>query len=270
MNDFTGKTALITGASSGIGEALARVFAAEGADLVLLARRLDRLEELATTLRQSGRSVWVFRCDVTQDGEMEAIVRAIESRGGKIDVVVANAGFGVAGALQKLSLEDYRRQFETNVFGVLRTVYATLGLLRASGGRLAIVGSVAGHVALPGASAYAMSKAAVRALADSLHGELAPQGIGVTLLSPGFVDSEIRRVDNRGRLHSEVSDPVPCWIRVPAETAAREMVQAIYRRKRERVITGHGKAIVFIHRHAPWLFRLLTRLGRARARPEPC
>ena len=145
------QTVLITGASSGIGAGLARDYARQGARLVLLARRRDWLETLATELRTFGAEVSVHVADVTREGDVAAVVAELAARGIGVDVVYANAGFGVAGPLPKITLEDYRRQFETNVFGLLRTVYETLDALRATRGRLVLVGSVAGHVAAPGA-----------------------------------------------------------------------------------------------------------------------
>jgi short-subunit dehydrogenase len=267
---FQGRTVLITGASAGIGAALARGFAAEGASLVLAARRVDKLEALAAELPTPKGHVRTFSCDVTQDGSIEDVVAQATRSGAKIDVVVANAGFGVAGPFERLSLDDYRRQLDTNVFGVLRTIYATLPALPRPGGQIAIIGSVAGWVPQPGASAYGMSKFAVRALAESLRMELAPEGIAVTLISPGFVDSDIRRTDNRGVLHEHARDSVPAWLRMPTERAARQIVDAIYRRQRERVVTAHGKLIVFIYRHAPWLVRWAQRRGlKARGEPRP-
>jgi NADP-dependent 3-hydroxy acid dehydrogenase YdfG len=128
---------------------------------------------------------------------------------GKLDIVFANAGFGVIGALKKLSLEDYRRQLETNVFGVLRTVYAVLPEIEKTNGNVAIISSVSGWVATPGASPYCMSKFAVRALVNSITPELRLAGVKVTLISPGFVVSNIRRVDNQGTLHGGAADPIP-------------------------------------------------------------
>jgi len=265
---FKGRTVLITGASAGIGAGLARCFAAEGANLVLAARRLDKLDALAAALPQPHGEVLTFACDVARDGSMEAVVAEAKRRGARIDIVVANAGFGVAGPLRKLELEDYRRQLETNVFGVLRTIYATLAELPRPGGQIAIVGSVAGWVPQPGASAYGMSKFAIRALAESLRFELGSEGIAVTLISPGFVDSDIRRTDNRGVVHEHARDAVPGWLRMPTERAAREIVTAIHRRRRERIVTAHGKAIVLFYRYAPWLVRWVQRRV-VRARPEP-
>jgi short-subunit dehydrogenase len=236
---------------------------------VLVARRTDRLRALAAELERDGRRVLAVAGDVTVDGDLPRAVAAARAAFGRLDVVVANAGFGVVGPVERLTLDDYRRQFETNVFGVLRTVYATLGDLKASRGRLAIIGSVAGHVATPGSSPYAMSKFAVRALAEALGHELAPAGVSVTLISPGFVDSEIRRVDNSGLLRADAPEPVPAWLLVSAERAARATVRAVARRRREAVVTGHGKVAVFFQRHLPWLVAAGIRAFGVRSRPEP-
>src|SRR5262249_50897168 len=152
-----------------------------------------------------------------------------------------------------LTLEDYRRQLETNVFGVLRTVYAGLPALEASQGRLVIIGSVSGHLSMPGGSAYAMSKFAVRALAEALGLGLERHGVSVTLISPGFVESEIRQVDNRGVVRSTPAPGPPRWLTMPTARAARLIVRATARRRREVVITGHGKLAVFLMRHMPWM-----------------
>lgn len=257
---FAGRTVLITGASSGIGSALAREFSRQGAALVLAARRLERLELLAQELRANGSEVLALRCDVTRDGDCEQLVAQVHAAGRRLDVVVANAGFGVAGAFGKLTLADYQRQFDTNVHGVMRTLRAGLDDVLQQRGSLVIIGSVAGHIAMPGNSAYAMSKAAVRALAYALRGELRRHGVSVTLISPGFVHSDIRRVDNQGRLHAGLPDFMPAWLLADADRVARIVVRAVHRRVRERVVTGHGRALVWVYRHMPWAFNAALRL----------
>ena len=266
MTGFHEKVVFITGASSGIGAALAREFARRGADVALAARRVDRLMDVAADVRRLGRRAAVISCDVTKDGDLEAAVGATLAELGRMDVVVANAGFGVVGRFDGLMLADYRRQLETNVFGVLRTAYAALGEIKRTRGSLVIIGSVSGHVAVEGGSAYSMSKFAVRALAQSLAYELEPEGVGVTLISPGFVASELYTVDNRGARHPDAVDCTPSWLRMPAEKAARQIVTAVARRRREHVITCHGKAAVFLQRHVPWLLSSLIRLARIRGR----
>jgi len=194
---FRDKVVFITGASSGIGEELARQLGQAGANLTLAARRKDLLEGLAQKIAAAGSTrPLVMQCDVTQDEDPKRAVAATVQQWGRLDVVIANAGFGVAGALKTLSIDDYRRQFDTNVLGVLRTIYAALPEIEKSHGNVVVIGSVSGWAASPGASAYAMSKFAVRALANSITPELAQSGVKVTLISPGFVVSDIRRVDN--------------------------------------------------------------------------
>jgi uncharacterized protein len=267
---FVGHAVLITGASSGIGAALAREFAAEGADVALLARRRDRLETLAAEIQSTGRRAAVIVCDVTRDGDLERAAGEARAAFGKIDVVVANAGFGVVGSLEALAIEDYRRQLETNLFGVLRTVYATLEDLKRVRGRLVLVGSVSGHLGVPGSTAYTMSKFALRGLAQSLGHELASYGVAVTLISPGFVVSELAQVDNRGVYHPTARRrPIPRLAVMSAERAARKIVAAVARRRRETVITGFGKLAVFLQRHAPWLVAAGISRFAIKGRREP-
>lgn len=256
---FRDKSVLITGASSGIGEELALQLARAGARLTLAARRKDRLESVAQRIAEPGRfRPLVSECDVTLDGDLERVVAEVVHAVGKLDVVFANAGFGVVAPLKKLTLEDFRRQFETNVFGVLRTIYAALPEAEKSRGNLAIIGSVSGWVSTPGAAPYSMSKFALRALANAITPELGHEGIKVTLLSPGFVASDIRRTDNLGQLHAHAKDPIPPGMMVSTPKAVREILRAVARGKRERIVTGHGKVLVAIERFAPWVTRALT------------
>ena len=265
---MTNQTVFITGASSGIGRALAKEFANQKADLILTARRLDRLQSLVADIQTSGGSAIPIQCDVTRDGDLDRAVKVALETYGKLDIVIANAGFGVAGDFEVFSVEDYRRQFETNVFGVLRTIYATLDSLKKSKGTLVLIGSVCGYVSLPGGSPYAMSKFAIHALAQSLTHELRPYGVSVVLIAPGFIESEFRQVDNQGNFHPLVEDPISSRLRMPTEKAAKQMVRAILQKKSEEIITHHGKWIIFIKRHFPWVLDICIKMG-LRARPEP-
>ena len=263
-----GKVVLLTGASSGIGAALARELAQRGAHLVLTARRLDLLEELAGELRVHGTQVLCVATDVTRDGDLEhAVARAVAQFGG-LDVVVANAGFSVVGAMAKLTQDDVRRQMETNFFGVLRTYYATRAALIERRGVLAMVGSVSGFISVPGSVAYSVSKFAVRALAEGLRAELYRDGVAVVHIAPGFIESELRRRDNKGQLPDQARDPVPRWLQMPATEAARQIAWAIECRCARQVLTRHGKVAVALSQHAYGLVDKLLRLSQVRWRAK--
>jgi short-subunit dehydrogenase len=257
---FQNKSIFITGASSGIGEELALQLAQLDARLTITARRRELLDQLAQKITASGKPApLVVPADVTNDTDLPHAVDEALRVHNRLDIVIANAGFGVVAHFNKLSLDDYRRQFETNVFGLLRTVYATLPAIEKSHGNVVLIGSVAGWAASPGASPYAMSKFAVRALANAITPELALSGVKVTLISPGFVASNIRRIDNKGALHADAAEPIPAWLVMPTDKAVRQILRAIAKGQPEAIITGHGKALVALQRFAPWLLRVIGR-----------
>ena len=263
---FRDKVVLITGASSGIGEELAWQLSQAGAKLTLAARRTELLEAVVRRIAAAQpMKPLAMACDVTRDGDLERAVAESVRQWGKLDAAIANAGFGVVGALKKLSLEDYRRQMETNVFGVLRTIYAALPEIEKTKGNIAIMGSISGWGAAPGTSPYAMSKFALRALANSITPELRRCGVKVTLISPGFVDSNIRRIDNRGKFHPAAKDPVPAWLVMRTDKAVRQMLRAVAQGQREVIVTGHGKILVALERFAPWIVRAAGRRMAAKA-----
>ncbi|MBX7259797.1 MAG: SDR family NAD(P)-dependent oxidoreductase [Candidatus Hydrogenedentes bacterium] len=259
---FEGQTVFITGASSGIGAELSRAFAREGANVALAARRADILRANVEAIHQEGGRALAVACDVHDRASLDAAVAATVEAFGGIDVAVANAGFGVSGAFWKLTPDDFRRQFETNFFGVLNTVYAVMPHLEKSKGRLGLVSSVLGRLGAPATAPYCASKFAVCGLAESLYFDLAEKGITVTCINPGIVASNIRMTGNDGVLREGRPDPAPAWIIVPTDRAARAIVTALYRRQFEAVITGHGKAAAFFARHFPrttrWLMRAST------------
>jgi NADP-dependent 3-hydroxy acid dehydrogenase YdfG len=256
------KVVFVTGASSGIGEALVRQAARQGAAVVLAARRLERIARVAAEIEAAGGRASAVRCDVTRDGELESAVAHGLERFGRLDIAVANAGISVNGCVADLSVDDFRRQLDTNVLGVVRTVHATLPALRATRGALAFLGSTNGYLSLPGYSPYCASKHAVRALADCLRHELARSGVSVTHIAPGFVESEIRVVGDDGIVRADAVDPVPRWLQRSAAGAARQMLRAIRRRRAETIITGHAWLAIFLSRHAPWLVSAGLRVGR--------
>jgi NADP-dependent 3-hydroxy acid dehydrogenase YdfG len=178
---------LITGASSGIGEATARRAAEAGYRLVLAARRLEKLEALAEELGGAQRALAV-RCDVTEWPEQEAMVETALDRLGRLDVAFANAGFGAGRSFLASTPEHWREMVLTNVYGAALTIRATIPALKESKGHLLLTGSVAGRRALPG-SLYSCTKWAVTAMGEAARLELDGTGVRVTLIEPGMVDT---------------------------------------------------------------------------------
>lgn len=259
----------ITGASSGIGAALAQEYATQGCHLVLVARRLDKLLSISESCQKLGAQVLIVKCDVTQMSDLENALKESLARFTKVDTLIANAGFGVAGPFSKLQPDDYRRQFETNIFGVINSVKIFAPEIIKNKGRIAMLGSVSSYIALAEGSPYAMSKFAVRAFAESLYFELKPKGVSVTLICPGFVQSEIRLVNNKGELREHTKDPVPTWIQMPANKAAQAICKAIQKRKPMAIITFHGKFLVFLRQHFPRFFRFMVARFAVKGRSEP-
>ncbi|MCA9506867.1 MAG: SDR family NAD(P)-dependent oxidoreductase [Myxococcales bacterium] len=259
MNKFKDQLAWITGASSGIGAALARELAREGAIVALSARRIDRLNELKNEI---GEQAYIYPLDVQNKEDVEKTVQEIIKDHGKLDVVIANAGYGVVSPFEKISESMWRKQFDTNVFGVIWTLQAAIPYLKESKGRAAIMTSVAGKLAIAHTAAYSSSKYALIGIANALYQELAPYGISVTNIAPGFIESEIFKVDNWGHLDPSKSKASRSLLRWPSNKAAKVMLRAIHERKREAVITGHGKVAAFLGTHlAPLTYWGLSKIG---------
>jgi NADP-dependent 3-hydroxy acid dehydrogenase YdfG len=178
---------LITGASSGIGEATARHAADAGYRLVLAARRIEKLEGLAAELGGSERALAV-RCDVTEWADQERMVGEALSRFGQLDVALANAGFGATRSFLAETPEQWKSMVLTNVYGAALTIRATMPALKESRGHLLLTGSVAGRRALAG-SLYSATKWAVTAMGEAARQELNGTGVRVTLVEPGMVDT---------------------------------------------------------------------------------
>lgn len=257
---FENQVVWITGGGSGIGRALALAFAGEGANVAVSGRREDRLEEVVEAVGSKEGKALAVRCDVTDEASVaEAVQKVVRTLGG-LDVAVANAGFSVAGRIEKLSAADWRRQLDVNVIGVAMTARYAIPHLRERGGRLVLIGSVTSMLPTPGVGAYAASKYAVRAIGQTLAVELHGSGVSCTTIHPGYIESEIAQVDNQGRFDASREDRRPQNLMWPADKAARVMIDAIAKRKREYTFTGHGKVGAFAGRHLPGLVHFgLTR-----------
>jgi len=188
-----GKVAIVTGASAGIGQATARSLAAEGATVVITARRLERLEALREEILEAGGTVLAIAADVTSQAEVEAVVTATLEAFGRIDVLVNNAGIMRIAPIQENRIDDWRRMVDVNVNGVLNYLSSVLPtMLEQSSGHIVNVGSVAGRRPFPGAAVYSATKFALRSLSWGLHLELGnAHGIRVTDIQPGYVSTEL-------------------------------------------------------------------------------
>ncbi|HEY0865529.1 MAG TPA: SDR family NAD(P)-dependent oxidoreductase [Lacunisphaera sp.] len=191
MPVLAGQVIIITGASSGIGEASARRLARGGAKVVISARRPDRLEALAQAIDPSGANVLAVAGDVTNDADRRKLVAATLGKFGRIDGLVNNAGYGTRGPVELVAVDLIRKNYETNVFSLIALTQLVLpGMRERGGGCIVNIGSVAGKIARPLSSIYDSTKHALEALTDGLRGELKPFGVRVSLIRPGFILTE--------------------------------------------------------------------------------
>lgn len=186
MQDIKNKVVLITGASSGIGEATALLLAARGARLVLGARGVDRLQALAARITDAGGTCTTARLDVARREDVASIVALAMERYGRLDVLVNNAGIGPISALDDLRVEEWDSMIDINIKGVLYGIAAALPVFRAQGcGHFVNIASTAAHRIVPNMAVYAATKVAVRAISEGLRQE-AGENLRVTVISPGF------------------------------------------------------------------------------------
>jgi short-subunit dehydrogenase len=219
---FAGQVAIITGASSGIGWALARTLAAEGCKVGLVARRQDQLAELAGEIEKAGGNAAFAVADVAERAQTVAAIRELASRLGPIDLLVANAGVGAPTTLMPFNVGDVEKMFRVNVLGVVYSLEAVLPqMLERRRGHLAAISSLAAYKGLPGESGYTSSKAALNVFMDGLRVQLRSKGIAVTTICPGFVKTPM----------TEVNEFKMPWL-LTAEEAARRIVRALKRKSK--------------------------------------
>ena len=200
VHNLKGKVAVVTGASSGIGEATARALSGRGASVVLAARSVDRLRTLEHEISSAGGRVLAVEADVSDVASVEAMIEQSTDTFGAVDVLVNNAGLGLSGRVSDVRAEDLRYVFEVNVIGALNCIQTALPHMR-SGGRIINVSSVVGKRAIPKVGAYCATKSALNALSDSLRVEVAERGITVTSVYPGTTRTAFR--DNSRRTKDE-------------------------------------------------------------------
>jgi len=242
MADFTDKVVIITGASEGIGRALALELAPSRAKLVLAARSASRLEELADECRAAGAEALGVQTDVTREAECRALVEAAIEAYGRIDVLVANAGRTMWAQFEDIEkpglLEDL---MSVNYFGSVYCTRYALPWLRKTGGRIVAVASVAGLTGVPARTGYCASKHAMIGFFDSLRIELADAGVSVTVVAPDFVVSEIHRRAINGKGEALGETPMNEDRIMTARECAQRIVAAAGQRKRLLVTSARGR-----------------------------
>ncbi len=192
--DLQGKTAIITGASSGIGEATAKKLAEQGVNVVLCARRTEKLEELKDEITQSGGNALVVTADVTNKEDWNTVIENTQEHFNSIDILFNNAGLMPLSYVEKLKTDEWEKMVDVNLKGVLNGVAATLPIMQEQKtGHIINVSSSAGRKYFPGGAVYCATKAAVTMFSEGLRQEIAPEyGINVTLIEPGFVSTELQ------------------------------------------------------------------------------
>ena len=226
-NNIEGKVIVITGASSGLGEAAARHLSAEGSTVVLGARRVDRIEAIANELKGGGSKALAIATDVTDHQQVKGLVDTAIKEYGRIDVMINNAGVMLHSPLERYKIDDWDQMIDINIKGVLYGIAAALPYMKQQmSGHFINISSVAGHKIRPAGAVYAATKHAVRVISEGLRMEVKPYNIRTTIISPGAVDTELidrmTEPDIREAAQKATED-----LAIPAERFARIVAFAI-------------------------------------------
>ena len=264
---FKDKVIIITGASSGIGLASAKLFASLGAKLVLAARSQDKLEEIASGIsHDSGSDVLCVKTDVSVEEDCRNLIDKAVARFGRIDVLVNNAGLSMRALFRDLDLQVIKTLMDVNFWGtVYCTKYALPYLLESKGSVVGVI-SIAGYAGLPARTGYASSKYAIRGFLDTLRIEHLYDGLHVMVFAPGFTASNVRNAALTAHGQQQGQTPRDEGKMMSAEKVALYMAKGIARRKSEMILTPIGKLTVFMHNILP---RLTDRLEFSYMAKEP-
>ncbi|MEL6347129.1 MAG: SDR family oxidoreductase [Myxococcota bacterium] len=249
---YPDKVVWITGASSGIGASLARAFAAEGATLILSARREARLVALREQLGRTADDAMVLPLDVAATDTLPAAVEQALSLRGRIDVLINNAGISQRSLVEDNTLDAARKLMEVNFFGLIGLTGEVLPhMIERRAGHVVMMGSVASYISTPKRSIYSASKHAVRAYADSLRAEVADRNVLVTLICPGYIRTEISQAALTGDGSRQGRDDENILNGLDPDAAARRMVDAIHGQRNEFLIGGRETWAVYLKRFFP-------------------
>ncbi|MGV3587944.1 MAG: SDR family oxidoreductase [Adhaeribacter sp.] len=251
------KVVLITGATSGIGKALALAFGNAGAAVVITGRNELNLKQTAQELSQQGIQHLALQADVSLEQDCERMVTETIAKFGKLDILINNAGISMRAMFEQLDLDVIRKVMDINFYGtVYATKYALPHILKAKGSIIGI-SSIAGYRGLPGRTGYSASKFAMHGFLETLRTELLDRGIHVMIACPGFTASNIRNAALAANGQAQGESPREEAKMMSAEEVAARILKATYQRKRDLVMTSQGKLTVFLNK---WLPSLTDRL----------
>ena len=246
--DYSEKIVVITGASSGIGEKSAEIFAKLGANIILVSRNEEKLQEIAKQLSKFSTKVLVHSCDVSKKDQVTVMGKTIIDKFGKVDVLVNNAGFGIHSPVSKITLEDMESQMMTNFFGMMYCTKIFLPkMLEQRSGHIVNVASVAGSIGIPGMAAYCASKFAMLGFSESLSHELKGTGVRITVVSPIMVKTNFfnhKSFDNMPRYS---------FTSISSKTVANAVVRAASSPRLEIVVPQFVRPIIWTKHTFPYL-----------------
>ncbi len=260
--DLKGRVAVVTGASSGIGLAVAQLLAREGVAVVMGARRSDRLEAAAADIRAAGGLAEALATDVTSEADVTRLVERAQRVFGRLDIMICNAGFGYYGTVEETPPDTMRRMMDVNFMGTFHGARAALPAFRAAGrGHLVIVSSIVGQRGIAQMSGYSATKAAQVGFAEALRAEFADSGIHVSVVYPVSTDTEFKFAMARDFGHS-VSGLGP---KQPVDEVARAVVRCVRRPAPEVYPHAWSRGLAIVNAVAPgFADRLVRRYGRRR------
>lgn len=248
---FKNKTVIVTGASSGIGEALALEFAALGANVVMGARTADRLAELAAQIEKAGGKAAYVACDVTKEEDCTRLIGAAVDNFGGIDVLICNAGISMRALFDDAELSVLHRLMDVNFWGAVNCVKHALPWLQKSHGSIVGVSSVAGIHGLPGRTGYSASKYAMTGFLETIRIENLKKGVHVMIACPGFTASNVRFSALTADGSQQHDSPRDEGKMMTAQEAAIRIIKGVARRKRTVLMDFQGRASHFIKKFAP-------------------
>ena len=250
---FKDKVMVITGASSGIGLASARLFASYGARLALAARSIDKLKTLASEISSDPSKVLCIKTDVSIEEDCKNLIESTVKYFGRIDFLINNAGISMRASFSKVDLNVIRRLMDVNFWGtVCCTKYALPYLLESKGSVTGVI-SVAGYAGLPGRTGYATSKFAIRGFLETLRMEHQEDGLHVLVFAPGYTVSNVRNAALLADGTPQGTTPKDESSLMPAEEVALKLARGLYRRKREMILTTLGFWDVWFYKRFPRL-----------------